>query len=412
MEVIINGFKPKGTINVPSSKSVAHRVLIMAFLLKRKMVINNVNYSDDIIATISSLEAMGAIIKKGKDKIFIEGFNECPKSVELDVKQSASTLRFLLPIAAYFCDEVLFKGDPSLFKRPMGVYIETFKDEIEFEQKENCLKITGNLKSSVYKVKTNVSSQFITGLIFLMVVNKKINHIILEGGLVSKNYIEMTKNVMCDFGIDTFLEGNTIKLNQRHSEIRDYSVEGDYSQAAFYFVLGAIKGDISLKNLNSNSLQGDKVVLDILSKMGVVIDHKEEKYIVKEKQINSSIVVDLENCIDLAPILFVLAAYNNGVMKFINTKRLEIKESNRLMAMKEELLKVKVDFEVGENQVIIKGDANRFGNYIFESHNDHRIAMAMSVFAVLNNGVSIIKGIECINKSYPNFINDLFSLKI
>ena len=99
-------------------------------------------------------------------------------------------------------------------------------------------------------------------------------------------------------------------------------------------------------------------------------------------------------------------------MKFVNTKRLEIKESNRLMAMKEELLKAKVDFEVGENQVIIKGDANRFGNYIFESHNDHRIAMAMSVFAVLNNGVSIIKGIECINKSYPNFINDLFSLKI
>ena len=412
MDVVIKGFKPRGIVNVPCSKSEAHRVLIMAFLLKRKLTIKNISYSDDINATIEAIEAMGAKVAKNKDSLAIMDYDRCPNKLSIDVKQSASTLRFLLPVASYLAEEVVFKGDPSLFQRPIGVYQETFANELEFQLEETRLIVKGNLESPVYKVNTNVSSQFVTGLMFLMVLNKGIKQIELVGDRVSKNYIDITKKVMKDFGVVTKEEQAIIKLEIKDCEIDTYTLEGDYSQAANYFVLGAINGYISVKNLFNNSLQGDKVVLVLLEQMGAKVSFKNDECRVEGKIGIPYIQIDLENCIDLGPILFVCAAFNNGTTKFINTNRLTIKESNRVAAMESNLTRAGVDVVVAENTVVIKGNPNRSGDFVFETFKDHRIAMAMSVFSVLNNGTSIVKDVECINKSYPNFVNDLFSLKI
>lgn len=412
MDVVIKGFKPRGIVNVPCSKSEAHRVLIMAFLLKRKLTIKNISYSDDINATIEAIEAMGAKVAKNKDSLAIMDYDRCPNKLSIDVKQSASTLRFLLPVASYLAEEVVFKGDPSLFQRPIGVYQETFANELEFQLEETRLIVKGNLESPVYKVNTNVSSQFVTGLMFLMVLNKGIKQIELVGDRVSKNYIDITKKVMKDFGVVTKEEQAIIKLEIKDCEIDTYTLEGDYSQAANYLVLGAINGYISVKNLFNNSLQGDKVVLVLLEQMGAKVSFKNDECRVEGKIGIPYIQIDLENCIDLGPILFVCAAFNNGTTKFINTNRLTIKESNRVAAMESNLTRAGVDVVVAENTVVIKGNPNRSGDFVFETFKDHRIAMAMSVFSVLNNGTSIVKDVECINKSYPNFVNDLFSLKI
>ena len=412
MDVVIKGFKPRGIVNVPCSKSEAHRVLIMAFLLKRKFTIKNISYSDDINATIEAIEAMGAKVAKNKDSLTIMDYDRCPNKLSIDVKQSASTLRFLLPVACYLAEEVVFKGDPSLFQRPIGVYQETFANELEFQLEETRLIVKGSLESSVYKVNTNVSSQFVTGLMFLMVLNKGIKQIELVGDRVSKNYIDITKKVMKDFGVVTKEEQAIIKLEFKECEIDSYTLEGDYSQAANYLVLGAINGNISVKNLCNNSLQGDKVVLWLLEKMGAIVSFENGECRVGGKVEIPYIEIDLKNCIDLGPILFVCAAFNKGTTKFINTQRLKIKESNRVAAMESNLIIAGVDIVVTENTVVINGNPNRSGDFVFETFKDHRIAMAMSVFSVLNNGTSIIKDVECINKSYPNFVNDLFSLKI
>ena len=412
MNVIIEGFKPNGNVTVPCSKSEAHRVLIMAFLLKKKITIHNISYSDDICATMSALEVLGAKFDKREDHIEIVEYSECASEIVIDVKQSASTLRFLLPIAIHYAKEVTFKGDVSLFKRPIDVYKQTFDKELEFCLGADYLIVKGQLKSHNYKVNTSISSQFVTGMMFLLVANNKVKFIDLDGECVSKNYIDITINVMERFGVFVSRQNNQISVDIRDTDIKSYYLEGDYSQAANFLVLGAIKGYISVKNLCINSKQGDKVVCDVLSKMGAKVEFCNQTCVASGMSECSNIEIDLENCIDLGPILFVCAAFNRGTTRFVNTKRLSIKESDRARAMQNNLNKANVDIVVYENEVIIKGNPNMAGDFVFETFNDHRIAMAMSVFAVLNKGISVIKNVECVNKSYPNFVNDLFSLKI
>ena len=408
MDVVVKGFKPSGKVNVPCSKSEAHRVLIMAFLLKKKLTVHNISYSDDINATISALEEMGAIISRHEDSLEMKGYNDCPDKVIIDVKQSASTLRFLLPIAISLSKEVVFKGDPSLFKRPINVYEETFNNELVFELGTDCLAVRGRLTSTSYKVSANVSSQFVTGLLFLMAINRNVKQVELIGELVSKNYIDITKKVMNDFGVVTKEEKGLFTLSFNDCDISAYCLEGDYSQAANYLVLGAIKGDISVKNLYNNSLQGDKVALGLLEKMGATISFRNDECYISGKINVPYIEIDLENCIDLGPILFVCASFNEGITKFTNTKRLTIKESNRVAAMESNLSKAGVDIAVFENSVVINAIESHHGDVEATNVYSHLVSAADTLSAArpgarsetLENYIKRVEKLEELSNSF------------
>lgn len=411
----IDPIKLKGEVKIPPSKSMAHRAVICSALSSGVSKIENIDYSEDIIATIEAMKSLGAIITKYDDFLEVRGlFNEENKREFLrtiDCNESGSTLRFLVPISLLFSGMTRFIGRGNLGKRPLTTYYNIFeKQKINYIAEDGKLNllVDGLLKSGEFEVEGNVSSQFITGLMFTLPLLDGDSKIIITTELESKGYIDLTLCAMKDFGIEIInndYKEFIIKGKQSYKS-RDYRVEGDYSQAAFFLSADALGSEVVLKDLEINSLQGDKEVIEILERMNVEVINVEEGIIGKTKGELKATVIDGSQCPDIIPVLAVVAALSSGTTTIINSSRLRIKECDRLKAITSELIKLGANIKETEDGLIIEGKEKFLGGVEVWSWNDHRIAMSIAIAATRCKNPIILSDWECISKSYPNFFED------
>ena len=413
--------KLKGNVKIPPSKSMAHRAVICAALSDGISRISNVEFSDDIIATINAMRALGAVINEEGDYLEVKGVNfkntvptrEFERVV--DCNESGSTLRFLIPISLVFEGITRFIGRGNLGKRPLDTYYNIFDEqniEYHYKEEELDLLISGMLKPGVFKVRGDISSQFITGLLFALPLLDGDSKIVITTEFESKGYIDLTLSAMKDFGIEIINKDYKefiIKGNQKYAA-RDYRVEGDYSQGAFFLVADALGSDIKVLDLKEESLQGDREVIDILARMGMQI--KREGNTVSgeiEGQLKAA-VIDGSQCPDIIPVLALAAALSDGKTEIINSERLRIKECDRLSAVTSELNKLGAKIEEKKDGLVIEGVKEFKGNVEVWSHKDHRIAMTLAVASTMCKEPITLKDYECVSKSYPNFFKDFKQL--
>ena len=415
--------KLEGEVKIPPSKSMAHRAVICAALGDGVSKVTNIDYSDDIIATIDAMSSLGAKITKKEDYLEVYGIkslddesNEQLKSERIiDCNESGSTLRFLVPIAALFDGVNRFVGKGNLGKRPLDTYYNIFDEQgIKYSYKEGILdlKTEGKLKSGEFKVKGNISSQFITGLLFTLPILDGDSKVIITTEMESKGYIDLTLSAMRDFGIEIInnnYEEFIIKGNQSYKS-REYRVEGDYSQAAFFLCADALVNSVVVNDLKLDSLQGDKEVIDILERMGVNLKNKNVGLIGEVNDTLKATIIDGSQCPDIIPVVSLVAALSEGTTEIINAGRLRIKECDRLAAVTSELNKLGAKITEKEDGLIIKGATGLRGGVEVWSHKDHRIAMTLAIASTVCDLPIIIKDYECVSKSYPEFWEDFKNL--
>lgn len=398
MTVTIEKGKASGRISAPPSKSLAHRLLICAGLSEGESIIQNVPFCHDVKATLDCLSAFGVKIEKiGDNKLKIKGadFRKNAPSEPLFCRESGSTMRFFLPLALLSGNEVTLMGEPSLMRRPMQVYEDICREKgLLYTSDGDRITVKGRLPSGNYSVKGNISSQFISGLLFALPISDGNSTVTIEPPIESRPYIDITLSVLHMFGIEAdFSPVNTIKIKggQRYKPA-NVCVEGDCSGAAFLGALNVIGGNVKVDGLSDDTLQGDSVYpryFEMLEK--------------------SAEVIDISDCPDLAPILFALAAAKHGGT-FTGTSRLKIKESDRAAAMAEELRKFGISASVGNDFVTICPTEFHAPREILCGHGDHRIVMALSVLLTLTGG-SITDG-DAVGKSFPDFFKVLSELGI
>ena len=413
--ILIMPKRLSGDINIPPSKSLCHRAIICAGLASGKSMLENIEYSDDIAATISAMRSFGIEIDEVKlsnnrGNLIVRGHRlDKTKNNKIDCNESGSTIRFLIPIAGLVNETIRFTGRGKLTERPLDIYYKIFdKQCLEYKNNDGKLPldIKGRLQPGMYELRGDVSSQFITGLLFALPLLDEDSKIIITTELESKGYVDLTLVMLKKYGIDIINNGYKefyIKGNQNYKAV-DYNVEGDFSQAAFWIVAGILGGDIGCKPLDINTLQGDKAILDIVQKMGADIEVEDSVIRVKQKK-TTGITIDVSQCPDLVPILAVLGALSNGTTKIINASRLRIKESDRLKAISTELTKLGADIKELEDELIINGKDRLKGGTV-EGWNDHRIVMALAIASIRCDNSVIINGSKAVNKSYPMFFND------
>ncbi len=414
-KIIIKPKLLKGNIVVPSSKSLGHRGIIAAALSRGISRVDNIQLSKDIEATMEIMKELGAVVNIEDQNLYIDGRKmfSYEKKLDLRCRESGSTLRFLIPLALTKDGDYIFHGEGKLISRPLEPYYEIFEEKgIKYSREEDGLplKVSGKLTSGTYRVRGDISSQFITGLLFSLPILEGNSRIQITTKLESKGYIDLTLDTLKDFGIE--IENNNYKeFNIRGAQkynSRNYYVEGDYSQGAFFLVAGALGSSIVCSGLNKDSLQGDKVILDILEAMGCNVEESEEGIKVNPSK-TKGIEIDASNCPDLVPVLTVLASLSEGETKIVNAKRLRIKECDRLYAITKELNKLGANIIELEDSLIISGVNELKGGEV-DSHNDHRIVMALAIAATRANGDVIINNPSAVEKSYPNFFKDYFKL--
>lgn len=411
--------KLSGEVKIPPSKSMAHRAVICAALGNGVSRVTNIDYSDDIIATIEAMSSLGAKITRKEDHLEVYGI-KCAENIKyneekieriIDCNESGSTLRFLVPIAALFNGVNRFIGRGNLGKRPLDTYYNIFDEQgIKYAYKDGILdlKTEGKLKAGEFEIKGNISSQFITGLLFTLPILDGDSKIIITTEMESKGYIDLTLSAIRDFGVEIInnnYEEFIIKGNQIYKS-RDYRVEGDYSQAAFFFSADALSNDVILNDLKLDSLQGDKEVIDILNRMGVKIRNKNNGLIGSVSGELKATVIDGSQCPDIIPVVSLVAALSAGTTEIINAGRLRIKECDRLAAVTSELNKLGAKITEKEDGLIIEGVKELKGGIEVWSHKDHRIAMTIAIASTMCTEPIILKDYECVSKSYPQFWDD------
>lgn len=404
----INPSKLKGSIAVPSSKSLCHRAVICASLSEGVSNIENLFFSQDVKATCQAMSNLGVeVVYKGESKIKIRGTSKLEaKGNSIDCFESGSTLRFLIPIAATLGEEVTFNGKGKLVARPLGDYYRIFEEQqIQYENINGKLPLTinGRLKAGEYRIKGDVSSQFISGLLFALPLLEGDSRITVTTELQSKAYVDLTIDVLKAFSIEVKnvdYRKFTIKGNQKYIA-SDYKVEGDFSQAAFWLVANVLGSEVVCNGMNMNSLQGDKVIIETIKSMGGEIVVEGEKVKALPSQTKGT-VIDASECPDLVPVLTVLGALSEGTTEIVNAERLRFKESDRLAAITSELNKIGADIEEKEDGLIIRGKETLIGGKV-NSWNDHRIAMALAVASTRCKEPLIIEDADSVKKSYPNF---------
>ncbi|MCF0104923.1 MAG: 3-phosphoshikimate 1-carboxyvinyltransferase [Eggerthellaceae bacterium] len=386
-----------GEIQVPPSKSMSHRMLICAALAKGKSVLKEISDCEDVKATIECLSGLGVKFEKQDGAIHVEGsyIYEWSSRAPLFCRESGSTLRFLVPLALLLENEIIFEGGGSLMQRPMDVYEKLGKEHgFKFVQMGNAIAVKGPLIPGTYEFPGNISSQFVSGLLFALPLLKGDSEIRLTTDVQSLPYIGMTLAVLETFGVQaSWKDKQSIKVSGgQNYRAQKLCVEGDASGAAFIDALNLFGGNVMLKGIAPSGLQADAVyplLYDLLNK------NSEE--------------VSLSACPDLGPILFAIAAAKNGAT-FYNTERLKIKESNRVQCMAAELKKFGVNVQISEDFVHIDSAHFHLSREILHGYNDHRIVMALSVLLTLTGGE--IDDAQAVSKSYPKFFYDLKELGI
>lgn len=388
-----------GEIRIPPSKSFSHRALICAALSKGESQITDLLGCEDIDATCEALTALGAEIRTEDGITYVKGIRNPPKYAEINCRESGSTLRFLIPVAAALGVEAVFTGCGKLPTRPITPYIEEFKKHgVEFISEEMPYHIKGKLTSGAFSMPGDISSQFITGLLFALPLIDGSSTIVMTSPLQSKPYADITIQCMKDHGIETLeFNGNyTVKGIQEY-KASDYNVEGDCSQAAFFAVANQIGSDLTLLGINPNSVQGDRAIFDIIEKMIKIGDNY------------SGFDIDASDIPDLVPILTVLAAFADGTSYIRGCKRLRIKESDRLESISTVLNSLGANVTIVNDELEIVGVKELSGG-VCSSFNDHRIAMSLAIASQRCTDKLTITDAECVAKSYPTFFEDFRSI--
>lgn len=404
-----------GNITIPPSKSLAHRAIICACLAPGRSVISNIDYSVDIWATIEGMRHLGASIKEDKDTLFIDGIETFQYDGDVvNCHESGSTLRFFLPLFSLTGKRATFSGSKRLIERPQNVYEMLFQEQgIDFVRTYPNIIIDGRLKPGELTLKGNVSSQFITGLLFALPLLEADSKIHIEPPFESRSYVDLTIQMLKRFQIIVEYEDAytlAIKGNQQYQPT-DVLVEGDYSQLVFWASLGVLNHSVETHGLDLHSLQGDKKTIDIFQSMNAGIKVLDDGYQFCPGTLNGT-VIDLNDCPDLGPMLFALATQANGKTTFQNAGRLRIKESDRIEAMETELKKLGCSISSTFGTVTITGPVKLQGNVTLHGHNDHRIVMALSILATIADEPITIDDAQAISKSYPGFFKDLASCGI
>ena len=382
-----------GRISVPPSKSAAHRAVICSALANGKDIFSSDEFlSDDIKATISAVKSL----KTYKGEL-----------MRIDCKESGSTLRFLIPIAAAQGITAEFVGHGRLPCRPIGVYLDCLPNHgIECKTEGGLpLKIKGQLTPGKFILPGNVSSQFITGLLLALPLLNGDSEIILSSPLESAAYVDMTTEIMESFGVTVQKSKNGWYINGSQKYMQtDFKVERDWSQAAFFIAAGALGGNVKLLGLNKNSCQGDKAAEKLFRCFGAYVKWTNSVLSVSPNKLNG-INIDASQIPDLVPILAATAAFCNGRTCIFNAGRLRIKESDRLSAIAEGLNRLGGKVKETNDGLIIDGIEKLHGGKV-DGYNDHRIVMALSIAALNADGCVEITDAQSISKSYPNFFKD------
>ena len=391
MTVEIKPSNANGIVKAPPSKSMAHRYIICAALAEGTSYVHNVELSDDIKATLNVISALGAKYSISGDTVTISGITKAPKEISSYCCESGSTLRFMLPVCLMFGSAKLY-GEEYLFRRPLEEYCRIFKENgIDFEQTKTDVTVKGKLNFGVYEMRGDVSSQFISGMLFALTRCCDVSQINLTTPLSSAPYVDMTLAALKTFGAKIEALKGGYKIYPSKLIAKEITVEGDYSNAAFLHGFNYIGGAVEVTGLNENSLQGDKVYLKHFEALK-----------------NGTPTISLADCPDLAPVLFAVAAANNGGV-FYDTNRLKFKESDRGLAMKNELAKFSVSVKIEENKITV-GKGIKPPSAELCSHNDHRIVMALSLLCSLVGGK--VLGANAVNKSWLDYFKVIKTLGI
>ena len=405
MNITLDNQTRKGTVKVIQSKSFAHRIMLAAALAEvtgggRTEVLLE-NDSEDIRATRRVIAALG----RGENL--------------LDCGESGTTFRFIVPICAAlgWQEETRFTGQGRLLQRPMGPLMEAMEPHgTAFSYEENALVCRGRLKSGEYTIASNVSSQYISGLLFALPLLEGDSVLHLTGTVESRPYIDITLDVLKDFGIEIHEPESGLFLipgGQVYSGPSKMEVEGDWSNAAFWMAVGIIGGGpVTVTGLNLQSVQGDRAICDVLRRFGAVIQESEEAGSVTCSRPENGVLhgcdIDVKDIPDAVPILSVVAAAAAGDTKLFNAGRLRIKESDRLQTVSAMLTALGASVEEGQDWLVIHGagpDANLAGGTV-DGAGDHRIVMSGAVAAMLCTGPVTILGAQAVNKSYPGFFEE------
>lgn len=463
--------KLSGELKLPPSKSIAHRHIICSALAEGVSEISNIAYSQDILASIDAMKALGARFEMGKDCIKVYGIGNKIKLLEIDDKasdkekrnkleakdiatresnnkdyieklvincrESGSTIRFLLPILTIFNKKFHIQAQGRLLKRPMDPYFKIFDMEgISYQKKQEEILIEGGkgLRSEKFYMDGKISSQFISGMMFLLPLLNHDSEIIIENKLESKSYVDLTIDCLSKYGIE--IENNEyksfkIKANQSYIS-RDSYIEGDYSQAAFFAVANALGNEIDMLGVSESSLQGDRKILELLKNFGASVkfvdylisedldleknidnELKNKESSLDEKSNRKKLLIrqgrkkgysfDGSDIPDIVPIVALLASLSKGKTRISNISRLRIKESDRLEAVDCELNKLGANIKSGEDFLEINGVEKLNGAVIVDSHKDHRIAMMLAIASTVCREAIIIKDADSVSKSFPDF---------
>lgn len=391
MKVTIIPGRAQGVIAAPPSKSCGHRVLLCAALAEGESRIRGISGSQDMEATMDCIRAMGGTCRREGDTVTVEGTGgrAAPQAV-YPCRESGSTLRFCIPPALVPGGHAAFTGAARLMERGIGVYEEILPPKgISVEKTASTIALRGSLTAGTYTLRGDVSSQFVSGLLLALPLLAGDSTVCVLPPVESRPYIDITRDVMASFGVYVEEERENrfhIPGGQRYGS-RAAAVEGDWSNAAFLMALG---DGVEVTGLRDNSLQGDRVCREMLRRLR-----------------EPGAVLDLAPCPDLGPILFAAAARGHGAV-FTGTRRLRIKESDRVAAMAQELAKFGVRVQAEENRVTVLPGGITAPTEELDGHNDHRIVMALSVLAASAGGT--ISGAEAVNKSYPDFFDALRTL--
>jgi len=416
MDITVSPGTYHGTVTVPPSKSAAHRAILAAALAKGQSIIGNVDLSSDILATVGACRSLGCDIVIEENTHYttltvVGGLSLSGEAV-IDCAESGSTLRFFIPVACTLNGTKTFTGHGRLPYRPVDAYLQIFDSQgIGYACPSDAnlpLTVSGTLHGGAMSVDGRVSSQYVTGLLFALPLLREDSDICVLGGFESRGYVDLTVDMLRRFGVDIGVSDDifSVKGAQRYTPC-NILVEGDYSQAAFFIVAGAIAGNIRITGLDARSLQPDSAIVSIMRRMGADITEQDDALVVKQSALFGT-EIDVSQCPDLVPPLAIAAAYAQGETRITGAARLRIKECDRLHALAVNLNHLGIQTVENDDALIVRGGAVHGGT--IDTFGDHRIAMAFTVAAAGAKDMIRIPKAECIDKSYPKFYDDIKAL--
>lgn len=415
MNIKIYPSKVNGQVTAPPSKSITHRAIILASLARGTSMIKNVLIADDTNATINALRAFGVVIKQKENTLTIIGTDgnlKAPKTA-IDLGNSGTSLRLLTAVASLAYGKTVFIGSKRLQERPMSGLLQTLRTlgisaaSINYDGHLAIEIVGGKISSDIVKINAKDSSQFVSALLLIAPFTQNGIKIFVEK-IRSKPYVDITIQAMKDFEVKVInndYKTFSVLPNQSYTA-RSYTVEGDYSSAGYFFAAAAITGgNVTVVNLNPNSTQGDKYLLEILKQMGCTVKKDGGKITVRGTKKMRAVSIDMADYPDIVQTVSSLAAYAEGKTHIANIDHLIHKETNRIADTALELTNIGVDTTHTKNSLTIKSGKAKGG--VVDTHNDHRMAMSMTVAALGAEKPTVIKNADVVSKSYPDFFENM-----